>query len=200
MKGEVDLDELVEKAKLNDKEAAEEIINRFTKYVAKTASGIYIKGYEMEDIKQIGYLSIMKAIKLYDSSKNKNFTAYLIKTIKNNYYNNIRKMSKRNYEASLDKIIECGMEKEVFYTSYNIEYNIEEEYIKKEKHWEFGNMLDKLPAKDRELVEYIYKNERGAMVNYAKIKNMKYQACCKRKNRVIKKMAIMIKEENNKNI
>lgn len=194
MKEAVELEKLIKRAKGQDTDAVEEIINRFKKYVVKTAAEIYIKGYEMEDLIQEGYVSIIKAINYYNVDK-KSFTAYITKSVRNNYYNEIRRMSKRNYEESLDKIMEEGREKRIHHF-----YNIEEEYIKKEELYEMKNALDRLTERERELIQYICKDERGAIKRYAKNHNIKYGTCYKIKSRIVKRLAVVIKEKNNKNI
>ena len=67
----MNLEEIVEKAKNGDINSKEEIINRFTPLIIKHSRTTFIVGYDENDLKQIGYMTIIQAIKRYDSKKAK---------------------------------------------------------------------------------------------------------------------------------
>ena len=47
----------------------------------KGARGIYVKGCEFEDLIQIGRMSIMKAVSMFDVSKGKGFISYVTNSV-----------------------------------------------------------------------------------------------------------------------
>ena len=51
-----DLNELVVKAKDGDKVAAESIVDRFRNYIRYFSRRIYVSGYEVEDLEQVGFV------------------------------------------------------------------------------------------------------------------------------------------------
>ena len=73
--------EKVVQAKKGDKEALREIIVSFTPFVIKTARGIYVKGCDEDDLIQIGRMSIMKAVSMFDVSKGKGFISYVTNSV-----------------------------------------------------------------------------------------------------------------------
>jgi RNA polymerase sporulation-specific sigma factor len=80
-----DIEDLVLQAKLGNKQALQEVIERFRPFVIKTAMGIFISGMEMEDLIQEGYISIIRVIDKFDIGKNSCFTAYVKSAVINNY-------------------------------------------------------------------------------------------------------------------
>ena len=78
------MEKLVEKAKTKDDSATGEIIEKFKYHIFKEAFKYHIPGYELEDLVQHGYLSVLKAIALYKLGSN-SFNDYCIKSIKMNF-------------------------------------------------------------------------------------------------------------------
>ena len=78
------MEKLVEKAKNRESRATEDIIEKFKYLIFKEASRYHIKDYELEDLVQHGYLSVIKAIAMYKLGSN-SFNGYCINTIKMNF-------------------------------------------------------------------------------------------------------------------
>jgi len=76
-------EELVIKAKAGEEAAFEELFKSFKPYILKQARAIYINGYELDDLIQVGNISVFKAINSYDITKG-NFPINAAITIKNN--------------------------------------------------------------------------------------------------------------------
>ncbi len=184
----MELEDLVMKAKNGDSTAHEEIFNRFKGYIYKTCIGIYISGYDMNDLIQLGNITLIKAIKKFDPLKNKSFTPYATSAIRNNYFYEIRQKSKFNAECSINQETEEGLE---FIENIASSCNIEEDLLHKEKLAQLSTALSKLQPNERELIEYVYLKE-GKLIDYAKIRNMKYATCFKHKDRILKKLRRML--------
>ena len=71
------MEKLVQKAKAKEASATEEIIDKFKYLIFKEASRYYIPGYDLEDLIQHGYLSVIKAIAMYKLGSN-SFNGYCI--------------------------------------------------------------------------------------------------------------------------
>lgn len=69
---------LIKKAKEGDKEAEEKLVNSNIGLVWSVARKFNNRGYELEDIFQIGCIGILKAIKNFDESFNVKFSTYAV--------------------------------------------------------------------------------------------------------------------------
>ena len=56
----MELENLVDLAKIGDKEALEEILIRFKPLLLKLSKATYIRGYENEDLIQTGYIDPLR--------------------------------------------------------------------------------------------------------------------------------------------
>lgn len=186
----MDLNDLVLKAKAGDKEALAKILERFKGFIYKTSKEVYIKGYDTEDLLQIGYTTLIKAVNKFDLNKNKNFTAYATSAVKNNFYYEIRQKSRFNVEYSLNKEIDEGIE---IIENLNSDENIEEEYMLKESVNELNSALKKLLPKEKELILHVYFNHR-TVKEFAKLNSMNYVTCVKLKDRTLKKLKKLMKQ------
>lgn len=59
----MDIEHLVSKAKLGDKNSLEMILKEFTPTIIKYSSCVYLSSYNMEDLIQKGYLYLFNIIK-----------------------------------------------------------------------------------------------------------------------------------------
>ena len=64
---------LLKKAKAGDSDAINVILEEYSKILSFNANKYYLIGAEQDDLKQEGLLGLLKAIKLYDESKNISF-------------------------------------------------------------------------------------------------------------------------------
>ncbi|WP_315119185.1 sigma-70 family RNA polymerase sigma factor [uncultured Clostridium sp.] len=178
-----DVESLVDRAKKGDKSSLEELIKALTPLIMKESSKVYLKGYDREDLIQIGNLSLLKALDKYDTSK-KNFIGYAAMAIKNNYYYLIRRECKENYEASLNK--EIGEDIYIVDTLKSTE-NIEENFIKKEEYKKLYSALKKLSKEEIHIINWIY-FERKKLTDYATENNLSYSKARYLKDKTINKL------------
>ncbi len=99
----MELNELIKSAKLGDEKSKQEILNRFTPLIIKYSRATYICGYEEADLIQIGYNSILEALKKLDIDRSKSFVTYISRAVICNYYYLIRSKCRCNAETSLNK-------------------------------------------------------------------------------------------------
>lgn len=168
-------------AKLGNKKELEEIIKSFTPFVIKTARSIYIKGYDLEDLIQIGQVSIIKAVNMYDTNKTSAFTSYVVNSIKRNYYNLIRDNVKSASTCSLNSVNDEGYE---LVDSIPSGQNIEEDFEKNEETALLYKALNKLSEKDRYIIQWFYL-ENKSLDSYAKENRIAYRTAVDRKKKAL---------------
>lgn len=82
--------------------------------IIKNARRIYISGYEVEDLIQIGALAVIKEVKKYELERKAAFTTYANTVIKNAFNEQLRKvLSKKldeNFKCSLNSLNKDGIE------------------------------------------------------------------------------------------
>lgn len=188
---DLELNSIVLQAKKGDNKAMEKIIEKFTPFILKQCKNIYIKDYEIEDLIQIGQISLVNAVKNFKIEKKKDFTGYAICSIKNNYKCEIRQKCKFNYEISLNSsdnicnMIEMLPSDEI----------IEDDYISKLDAQYLYTCLAKLVKEDRELIEWIYLKQKS-IKKFSEIKGIKYETCVRMKKTILMKLRNMFNKIN----
>jgi RNA polymerase sigma factor, sigma-70 family len=170
----------------------EEIIRRFTPFVIKTARGIYVKGYEFQDLIGIGQASIIKAVNMFDISKGKGFISYVTNAVTKNFYYLIRGNVKTASCCSLNSVNSEGIE---IIDCLVSEENLEEKIIEDEEKADLNRALEKLPEKERDIIYWFY-FENKTLEQYAKEKEIAYRTVLDRKKRALEKLKVMLKERN----
>lgn len=72
---------LIERAKDGDQEAKEEIIKQNTGLVKNIALKFTVRGYELDDLLQIGFIGLLKAIERFDTGFDVMFSTYAVPMI-----------------------------------------------------------------------------------------------------------------------
>ncbi len=190
-KGGINMDMLmlVKMAKQRDNTALEEIFMRFKPLVIKLSNNVFINGYEQEDLIQMGYTSIMKAIDKFDESKNNNFVAYVRSAIQKNYYNEIRQKCKVNYETSLNKVLDESTE---FIDFLEDDFNLEEHILDKDQCKRLREAIKLLSTEEREILMASLDRQHGGLRTYASSKGLKYSKCRTRKEALMRKLKRII--------
>lgn len=73
--------QLIRRAKNGDEEAREQLIYRNTGLVKKIALKFIGTGYELEDLIQVGYIGLLKAVERFDTDFNVMFSTYAVPMI-----------------------------------------------------------------------------------------------------------------------
>lgn len=177
-------------AKAGDKKAMEEIVTSFTPFVIKAARSIYVRGYELQDLIQIGGASVIKAVNMYDAAKGSKFTSYVFSAVRINFYNLIRTNAKRNYECSINSLNNEGFE---LIDSIASEENVEEDMVKKEEKLLLNRALNKLSELEKEIIYWFYFENR-TLNDYANFKEVCYRTAVDRKKKALTKLKKYLKE------
>jgi len=72
---------LIERAKNGEEEAKEEIIKNNTGLVKNIAVKFTVRGYELDDLMQIGFIGLLKAVDRFDTSFDVMFSTYAVPMI-----------------------------------------------------------------------------------------------------------------------
>jgi len=182
---------IVKKAKAKDEAAMNELIKKFTPFILKMVGNIYIKGYDRNDLIQMGYLTIIKAVESYNLSSNTSFVAYVTNAIRNNYFYEIRKVSKGNFDDSYEKLVEEGE----YFNSSNREESIEEVLLKKEQKEKLKKILKGLSKEQLELLTFSYGGGHGALKEYSRIKGIKYVTMQKRRKKLLELLNFLFNKD-----
>lgn len=183
------LNSTVLQAKKGDINAMRIIIEKFTPFIIKQCKNIFIKDYEIEDLIQIGAISLINAVKHFKVENKKDFTGYAICSIKNNYKCEIRQKCKFNYEISLNSNQNIYNMIEMFPSSEVIE----DDYVRKMQIEQLYMYLKRLPRDDQELIEWIYLKQKSVK-SFAQMKDLKYETCIRRKKSILRTLRNMFKE------
>ncbi|MEG0772527.1 sigma-70 family RNA polymerase sigma factor [Clostridium sp.] len=183
-------DDLVIRAKSGDKVALEELMNKFKFYIIKCSNNVYINGYEKDDLIQIGYISLINAVKNYELTKG-NFTSYVNAAIQYNFNYLIRGKAKENYVQSLNTIISENVELGDIIGS---EESFEEKLMKKDTLKLVLKCVDKLPKDLKDIINYCYINNKGSFAKYSIENNIKYSTLMKKKRLALEILRALLKE------
>jgi RNA polymerase sporulation-specific sigma factor len=185
-----EIETLVLKAKSGDKYSLEEVLNKFTPFIIKTARSIFISGMGMEDLIQEGYISVMKAVKSYDIYRNRSFIPYAVNAVKNNYFYMIRQKARYNSDISMQTSIGEGI---TLGDTFEDDLDIEEDYVCREDLTRLKAALDKLTYEERcEILSY-FNDDGKSLKQIAEDKSIKYTTLIKRKNALVSKLKRNIK-------
>lgn len=177
------LEELALKAQGGDKKSLEDLIMYFKPYIIKQARCTYVKGYDIEDLIQIGYISLIKAINMY-KPLNKNFEYYALASIKRNFYYLIRKESRHNVEYSMDYETGEGL---TLQDGIEDDFNLEEEYLKKETYKRLEKGIKSLNKEEQDMIKWIYFDGKS-LKSYAELKGITYNQARYKIKQAIKKL------------
>ena len=139
------MEELVKRAKNDDRAAMDEILEKFKYFIYKQAGKYIIPSYDYEDLVQHGYLSIIKAVHLYNLDK-KCFTTYCTNAVINNY-NALLKGKIKHYREIQDENI---LDMQVY------DFTLEDEVIAYEQTKKLQVALDNLPELERRIIYGVY--------------------------------------------
>ncbi|KGI36903.1 sigma-70 family RNA polymerase sigma factor [Clostridium tetani] len=170
----MDIEHLVSKAKLGDKNSLEIILKEFTPTIIKLSSCVYLSSYNMEDLIQEGYLYLFNIIKKYNPKKSK-FKTYANISLKNNYNYLIRQNVKYHAELSYNKEINLDKDEMNYFLKDN--FNIEDIFIKKALY----KSLKSLDKKEFNILIHYYFKDRS-LKDFSIKNNMSYYNCIKLKN------------------
>ncbi|MGL5614953.1 MAG: sigma-70 family RNA polymerase sigma factor [Sarcina sp.] len=176
---------LIEKAKNQDEDAKNIIIEKYKPLINKAAFSYYIRGYEIEDLVQMGILWLLMAIEKYNINLKSDFSSYAMRTIHNNMKALIRKKAKENYEKSLQEEFSVGKTiEDILIDNFDLVSDLEERYFLEL----LVNKLKTLEKKDMEFILEAYANKTGNLSKIAKERELSYAAVRRKRDKIVKNL------------
>lgn len=169
---------LYKRYKSGDDDAVLEIMDKFKPLILKEASKWKIKCYDYCDLVQHGYLSIIKALKMFKGEPER-FIGYCVKTIKTNYKALLKGEIKHHREIP-DEFILDKSDNDYLFT-------LEDEIIAHEKVKELYIAMDKLSHSEKHIIEEIYFKD-NSVNKVALNNNLTYNKVKYKKFRALKKL------------
>ena len=142
------MENLIEKAKNKEGGAAEVILEKFKYLIFKEASRYHIPGYDLEDLVQHGYLSVIKSIAMYKLGSN-SFNGYCINAIRMNFKALLKGEIKHFREVPNNDMLD-------FDNAEHYEFTLEDEVIAYDEVEKLYVALDKLNNIERTILERYY--------------------------------------------
>lgn len=175
------------RAKNGNKQELLKILEQYKPFIYKTAKSYYIKDFDMYDLTQIGYVSLINAVAKYKSNSH-TFSTYAFNTIKNAYKYTARQNNRYNDNFSLNTPISCDEKNSAEFIDHVDSFeNLEEDLIKAERAREVRRAVSKLPSEDMELVILVYFN--GCSIKtYSEKKDITYLQACRRRKKALEKL------------
>lgn len=174
----------IQEAKNGSMEAKEKIIERYKNFVYKEALKIKIYNFDIEDMIQIGTFTILKCIDSFDENRNKNFTSYITRAIKNNYLDLLLREKKRHGKNTSDEVLGEIADKS----------NTENSVITSIEASKLHKAFDKLNVNDVELISQLYFH--GATIKeVAESLNVSYTTIYRRKTKALNILMNTLKGE-----
>ena len=184
------MEELIKKAKSKDNNAQEELINMYYPLIIKECKRVFLKNRTFEDLVQIGVISLLHALDLFDlSRRSKSFSSYALWSIKNGYITLIRSEAKYNDEISLNIPLFNAPDIEIYESIVDENVDVETEVTTSMISTEILSALNNLDDEEREIINFLYiENESPNLSKYARFKNKDYYYCSCLKVRALKKL------------
>lgn len=175
------------RAKNGNKEELLKVMEQYKPFIIKTASGYNIKGFDMYDMVQIGYVTLINAVAKYRVGSN-TFSTYAFNSIKNAFRYTARQNLKKSGELSLNTPLEGSFEHGTEFIDFLEDPgNLEEEIIKREELLKLRKAVSRLPMDEMELIVMVYYTG-ASLKTYAEKKGLGYQQAVRKKNRILDKL------------
>jgi len=184
------MDDLLRRAKNNDNSAKEEIIRMYYPLIVKESKRVFLKNRTFEDLIQIGIISLLNAINLFDLSRgSKSFSSYALWSIKNTYISLIRSEAKYNNEISLNVPLYNAPDIEIAESIVDENIDIEKDVTTSIFHKEILSYLNKLDNEEKDIINFLYiENDMPNLSKYSRLRNKDYYYCSCLKKRALLKL------------
>lgn len=182
-----EIEACVIRAKNGNKEELLKIIEQYKPFIFKTAREYNIKGYDLYDLVQIGYVTLINSVAKYRTGSN-TFSTYAYNSIKNGF----RYIARQNKKHSGDLSLNSPLDGESEYGTEFIDFiadpeDFEEDIVSAEEIKELRKVVSKLPSDEMDFIIMVYYS--GASIKtYAEKNGLSYQQAVRKKNRILEKL------------
>ena len=187
-----EIEECVIRAKEGSKEDVLKLINHYKGFIHKTAVEFYVRNYEIEDLMQVGYIAILKAVSSYKPGSY-TFSSYVMSTIRNAVIYIVRERSKGGFELSLNAPLKTDEKDLEFVDIVAADTTLEEEVVAAETSQELRAAMGSLTEAEKDFVYKVY-YDKMLLASYAREIGISYKAARKMKERVLEKLRQEMKQ------
>lgn len=180
------VDLLLIEGKKGNKEAMDKLFEIHKGLIYKYSTKYFIKGYDREDLEQIGWIEFINGVKKYDGSFGIDFVAFITILLRNKYGSMIKRKELTMKFSSLDTPIgEDITMKDTLEDSFSMEKDFEN----REEIEALIEAVSALEDEEREFILYI-NEERGNMQKYyeAHKNEMTFNAVRYKKKKIMDKL------------
>lgn len=150
--------ELVNRAQSGDDQAFKCVLEKYSPLISSIVRKYFLVSSDIEDLMQIGFLSLVKAIKSYNKDAGASFSSYLYMSVQGDIKNEIAK-STNNKNLALNQSISFDLDEDDergggwAYVLVADESSIEDKVIKKQKvHALIGELKQNLNKSERQIM------------------------------------------------
>ncbi|MGV1059890.1 sigma-70 family RNA polymerase sigma factor [Clostridium perfringens] len=180
------VDILLIEGKKGNKEAMDKLFEIHKGLIYKYSTKYFIKGYDREDLEQIGWIEFINGVKKYDGSFGIDFVAFITILLRNKYGSMLKRKELTMKFSSLDTPIgEDITMKDTLEDSFSMEKDFEN----REEIEALIEAVSALEDEEREFILYI-NEERGNMQKYyeAHKNEMTFNAVRYKKKKIMDKL------------
>lgn len=180
------VDLLLIEGKKGNKEAMDKLFEIHKGLIYKYSTKYFIKGYDREDLEQIGWIEFINGVKKYDGSFGIDFVAFITILLRNKYGSMLKRKELTMKFSSLDTPIgEDITMKDILEDSFSMEKDFEN----REEIEALIEAVSALEDEEREFILYI-NEERGNMQKYyeAHKNEMTFNAVRYKKKKIMDKL------------
>ena len=187
------VDLLLIEGKKGNKEAMEKLFEIHKGLIYKYSTKYFIKGYDREDLEQIGWIEFMNGVKKYDGSFGIDFVAFITILLRNKYGCMLKRKEVDMKFSSLDTPIGEDI---TMKDTLEDDFSMENDFEHREEMEALLNAISNLEDEEREFILYIYE-ERGNMQKYyEEHKNeMTFNAVRYKKKKIMDKIQKALKKK-----
>jgi RNA polymerase sigma factor (sigma-70 family) len=189
----MDMDRL-KRAREGSKADMEDIIRSFEPLVRKECGKVHIKDYDFEDLKQVAYIGIMKAVNSITDEKSNLASAYIQKSIQNSLmYVTRRTLRKPDLSSIEDKDIDGIPLTEKLIS----DDDTEDQVLRIEDSMYLKDAFNTLTPKEKEILNIYMCNDYGGLKRCSDIYHEDYRHIRYQKDKAIKKLRTAIGDKLN---
>ena len=189
------VDLLLIEGKKGNKEAMEKLFEIHKGLIYKYSTKYFIKGYDREDLEQIGWIEFMNGVKKYDGSFGIDFVAFITILLRNKYGCMLKRKEIDMKFSSLDTPIGEDI---TMKDTLEDDFSMENDFEHREEMEALLNAISNLDDEEREFILYI-NEERGNMQKYyeAHKNEMTFNAVRYKKKKIMDKLQRGLKKRVN---
>ncbi|MDU7928529.1 MAG: sigma-70 family RNA polymerase sigma factor [Veillonella sp.] len=180
------VDLLLIEGKKGNKEAMDKLFEIHKGLIYKYSTKYFIKGYDREDLEQIGWIEFINGVKKYDGSFGIDFVAFITILLRNKYGSMLKRKEFTMKFSSLDTPIGDDI---TMKDTLEDSFSMEKDFENREEIEALIEAVSALEDEEREFIIYI-NEERGNMQKYyeAHKNEMTFNAVRYKKKKIMDKL------------